>query len=45
MTPELIIQRLTKKGEEFAGMVLVGENYSKADLLRDLRAMLAKEVA
>lgn len=34
-----IIERLTTKGEEYSGMIWVGENYSKADLLRDLRRL------
>ena len=42
MTPEMIIERLTEKGEDFARMVWVGKNYSKADLLRDLRALVRK---
>ena len=36
-----IIKRLTEKGEQFAHMIWVGRNYSKADLLRDLRAIEA----
>lgn len=38
-----IIKRLTEKGEQFAAFTWVGRGYSKADLLRDLRA-LDKEV-
>lgn len=34
-----IIERLTAKGEEYSGMIWVGENYSKAGLLRDLRGL------
>ena len=34
-----IIKCLTERGEQFAHMIWVGRNYSKADLLRDLRAI------
>lgn len=36
---ERIIERLTETGERFADCVWVGREYSKADLLRDLRAI------
>lgn len=39
MTPGEIVAKLTSRGEQFSEMVWVGENYSKADLLRDLRAL------
>lgn len=36
-----IIAKLTEKGEEFAHMTYVGPDYSKADLLTDLRELQA----
>lgn len=38
---EKIIARLTEKGEQFAALTFVGREYSKADLLRDLRSSVA----
>lgn len=45
MTIPEIIRRLTTNDERFSHLVWVGKNYSKADLMRDLRAALCKEAA
>lgn len=34
-----IINKLTSKGEKHAQMIWVGDGYSKADLLKDLREL------
>lgn len=37
---ESIIAKMTAKGEDGREMVWVGDHYSNADLLRDLRGLL-----